>query len=240
VLKITPAGRRVLKGEETPRLLKPAVVRKRAALPTASWEGVDRELFETLRELRRRQAQERSLPPFVVFSDATLRDLARRRPSSPQQFLKAHGIGEKKCAEYSTEFLAEIARHCREFQVEMDVAVANEERPSRVQALAAASGSAAKKQAFELFKQGKSIDEVQQRIGRARSTTTDYLCEHIELEGICDASFWLDEAVCSQVQQAAGEVGAERLKPIFEALNGTVPYDQIRIALACLRQAGKT
>ncbi len=102
VLHVTPGGRRVLKGEVTPQLLKPADRKRREAREQkavlTSWEGVDRGLFEELRTLRRRKADERGLPPFIVFSDATLRDLARRRPSTPESLLEVHGIGERKSA----------------------------------------------------------------------------------------------------------------------------------------------
>jgi ATP-dependent DNA helicase RecQ len=236
VLTITAEGRRVLRGELTPRLLKAAVRAKRSAAVPASWEGVDRGLFEALRDYRRRKADERHLAPFLLFSDETLRDMARRRPSTRERLLQVHGVGEKKCAEYGHELLDEIGRYCDTQHLERDVAQpASPARPRRAEG---SSGSAAKRRAFELFKQGQSLEAVQQTIDRARSTTIDYLCEHIELEGICDASFWLDEGVCQRVQQVATQVGADRMKPIFDALGGTVPYDEIRIALACLRQAG--
>lgn len=236
VLSIPAAGKRVLRGEETPRLLKPALRSRKKSVEPASWEGVDRGLFEYLRSLRLEKARQRGVAPFVLFSDETLRDLARRRPSTLDRLLDVHGIGQKKSAEHGEELLQEIGRYCRERDVPQDVAVAAAPRGVRLEP---SSGSAAKRQAFELFKQGKSIEEVQRAISRAASTTTEYLCEHIELEGICDASFWLDESIVRGVQAAADQHGAERLRPIFEALGGAVPYEQIRIALACLRQAGR-
>ena len=113
VLRLTPAGRQVLRGEVTPQLLKPAKQQsKRESRATReSWEGVDRELFELLRAYRRRQAEERGVPPYVVFSDATLRDLARRHPTNHDELLTIHGIGAKKSAEYGDDLLREIAAY---------------------------------------------------------------------------------------------------------------------------------
>jgi ATP-dependent DNA helicase RecQ len=121
VLRLTESGWRVLRGELTPQLLKPAqrTRRKKGSADSAidsraareSWEGVDRDLFEALRRYRRRKADERSVPPFIVFSDATLRDLARHRPSTLHQLSGIHGIGEKKLAEYGAELLAEINQY---------------------------------------------------------------------------------------------------------------------------------
>jgi ATP-dependent DNA helicase RecQ len=114
VLKVTGKGRRVLKGKELPLLLEPA--KKRAApKPPArldSWEGVDRDLFEELRKLRRKLAQERSMPAYIVFSDAALRDMARKRPCTPSEFLGISGVGDKKLEQYGEVTLNLIRRYC--------------------------------------------------------------------------------------------------------------------------------
>ena len=114
VLEVTEKGWRVLKGKETPRLLKPTIRPVKA--PTAaqdSWEGVDRGLFETLRSLRREIADKKGVPAFIVFGDATLRDMARQRPSTPEDFLKISGVGEKKLREYGTVFLESIEEYLK-------------------------------------------------------------------------------------------------------------------------------
>ncbi len=111
VLQLTEAGWQVLRGELTPRLLKPAGRKERQKQSRAaleSWDGVDRDLFEQLRAFRRRKAEERAVPPFIVFSDATLRDLARVRPTTLDQLPSIHGIGAKKIAEYGADLLALI------------------------------------------------------------------------------------------------------------------------------------
>ena len=114
VLKVTEKGRRVLKGIELPLLLEPA--KKRAApKPPAKgdlWEGVDRDLFEELRKLRRKLAQERSMPAYIVFSDAALRDMARKRPCTPSEFLRISGVGDKKLEQYGEVMLNLIRRYC--------------------------------------------------------------------------------------------------------------------------------
>jgi len=111
VLRLTPAGWQLLRGEVTPQLLKPAQQKSRREARTTldSWEGVDRTLFDRLRTYRRDKSHERGVPPYVVFSDATLRDLARRQPTSEEELLAVHGIGAKKCAEYGDDILREIA-----------------------------------------------------------------------------------------------------------------------------------
>ncbi|MFP6768845.1 MAG: DNA helicase RecQ, partial [Planctomycetaceae bacterium] len=112
VLVVTELGRTLLTGEVTPRLLKPTKSTK-AARPRKSradddWEGVDRELFERLRGLRRQLADEKSVPAYVVFGDASLRDMARSKPATPAEFLEVHGVGQKRAADYGEVFLAAI------------------------------------------------------------------------------------------------------------------------------------
>ncbi len=113
VLRITDKGRRMLKGREQPLLLEAA--KKKLPKPVIekdSWAGVDRELFEQLRRLRRKLAQQHSVPAYIVFSDATLRGLARKRPLTPAALLGISGIGMKKLEQYGEEVLSEIRRYC--------------------------------------------------------------------------------------------------------------------------------
>jgi ATP-dependent DNA helicase RecQ len=255
VLKVTAGGRRVLKGEVTPQLLKPADRKRREAreqkAALTSWEGVDRGLFEELRSLRRRKADERGLPPFIIFSDATLRDMARRRPSTPESLLEVHGIGERKSAQYGDDFLKQIADYCQRCNLATDTGATTLPREARSAAgprlvvepqlvvegkpAAAAPVSGAKKQSFDLFAKGETPDAVAKATNRSRSTVVGYLREYIEREGIIDPGQWLDLGTFKQICLAADEPGIEKLKPIFEALEGKVSYDEIGIALACLR-----
>ncbi len=110
VLKLNEASLEVLRGERTVWLVpvKSKTVRTSKA-EAESWEGVDRDLFERLRELRTALASERNVPPYVIFSDASLRDMARVQPTSDAEFLRVHGVGEKKLADLGPAFLECIA-----------------------------------------------------------------------------------------------------------------------------------
>lgn len=122
VLQLTESGWELLRGEGTPRLLKPVERRKKKSKSVAdSWNGVDRPLFDRLRELRCEYAIEASVPAYVIFSDAALRDMARRRPSTREGFLQVRGVGEKKCADYGDDFVGQIVEYCEGTGVMMDV-----------------------------------------------------------------------------------------------------------------------
>jgi ATP-dependent DNA helicase RecQ len=121
LLKLTPTGRAILKGQGQPRLLKPAEKPAKVAKVAAeSWEGVDKGLYEELRKLRRRIADRKSVPAYIVFGDAALRDMARMRPASDQSFLLVRGVGEAKCAQYADEFLKVIRDYCQANSLKTD------------------------------------------------------------------------------------------------------------------------
>jgi len=238
VLGVSAEGWRVLRGEVVPRLLKPAEEKKKkeAKISVVSWEGVDRGLFDHLRALRREKAIARGLPPYLIFSDATLRTLARVRPSDAAGFISIHGVGQRKAHEYSADFLQAIANYRAQNGLAMDDAAAAarpEERPPPLEN----SASAAKRRAFEMFAEGRSIDDVCQAVGRARSTATEYLADFIASHGIVDASAWIDDEKLARIRAAVGQHGLDKLKPLFEALGGEIDYAELRVACACLRNA---
>ena len=239
ILKVTPDGREVLRGQKTPRLLKPAAKSKVAAAPRSRksfTEGMDAELFETLRQLRRKLAEERGVPPFVVFGDVTLQDLARRRPTTADGFRQAHGVGDRKAKQYADVFTAAIAGYCTTHDVAANVDVADESAPPHtLETLTTTSKTASKLAAETLFREGRSIDEVMQQTGRARSTVSQYLAEFLARDGRSSPEPWVEERLFAEIITAAEHVGGERLKPIFDRLNGAASYDDIRICLACLQ-----
>ncbi|MGH7279679.1 MAG: HRDC domain-containing protein, partial [Candidatus Rokuibacteriota bacterium] len=80
-----------------------------SATATPAGDG-DEGLFAALRALRREIAEERGLPPYIVFSDASLREMARLRPRTPAAFLGVKGVGEWKAGAFGERFLGAIAR----------------------------------------------------------------------------------------------------------------------------------
>ena len=115
---VTARGRRVLQGEESAALTR-TVARPahspRPARPTvpAGPGGAtsDQDLFEVLRALRRTMAEERGIPPYLIFSDASLREMARERPASAETFLQIKGVGLRKLQELGPRFLECIREH---------------------------------------------------------------------------------------------------------------------------------
>src|SRR5690606_7422676 len=184
------------------------------------WTGVDRGLFEALRAMRREIAEARQAPAYTVFSDSTLRDLARLRPTQRRHLLRVRGIGESKADQFGEAVLRVIAEHCREHELSTD-----EAPPAPAPALRTPGqrkASAAKRHAFELFRQGESVEAVMEIVQRARGTVGEYLCEFIHEERPTSIDAWVDRATQARILEAADATGGERLKPIHEHLGGTV------------------
>jgi ATP-dependent DNA helicase RecQ len=118
VLQLTAAGVALLKdaGAEPDLQLarQKAPVKDRAPrrsrVEAQSWEGVDRALFDELRALRLSLARERGVPPYVIFHDTTLRELARLRPSTLAELQQVYGIGARKAEDLGGAILAAIAQ----------------------------------------------------------------------------------------------------------------------------------
>jgi ATP-dependent DNA helicase RecQ len=118
VLRLTAPGIALLKDagshpalslarQRMPRRDDPKRGRERHA--GISWEGVDRSLFEVLRGVRLDIARERGVPPYVIFHDTTLREMARTKPRSESELRTVYGVGERKAADLGPRFLAAIA-----------------------------------------------------------------------------------------------------------------------------------
>jgi len=111
-LQLTALAGPVLKGERTVALVKYRTPEEKKAAapvlkPAAASDG-DPDLFEHLRAVRKRLADEHDIPAFVVFSDKTLRDMAAKVPQNGVEFRQVHGVGEAKLEAYGSVFLREI------------------------------------------------------------------------------------------------------------------------------------
>lgn len=118
VLSLNEASWQVLRGERTVQVsasIKPVQGRK-GAKPAVVASSAGNRLFEALRSLRKRLADEAGMPPYIVFNDASLWDMAQRQPSTLQQFSTIVGVGQAKLARYGDQFVALISTQVSESQ----------------------------------------------------------------------------------------------------------------------------
>jgi ATP-dependent DNA helicase RecQ len=112
VLQLTDKGQSALKKRESIHLTTPAAVPK-PVKHRAGEISCDEALFERLRRLRKKLADKRGVPPYIVFSDVSLRQMARYYPSNEKEFARINGVGERKLKEFGSLFITEIAAYRR-------------------------------------------------------------------------------------------------------------------------------
>ncbi len=231
VLKLTPASWAIMKGQQTVKLIqrsKPSAAKPdKGTLPADS----DPELFELLRQLRRQHAMRLGVPPYQIFTDATLAEFARSRPTSPERMRLVSGVGDVKLRDFGDAFLKAIASFARERGLTTDLSPSRDPRPSPPPPTKL---TAAKQMSFALFRDGAAIEDVLHRTKLTRATIADHLAEYILREKPESIFHWVPEAVCERVAAAAEQHGTGRLKPIFLALNEEVDYESIRAVVAFL------
>jgi ATP-dependent DNA helicase RecQ len=238
VLLLNDESWRVMKGQRKVNLVRPkaelartrgrGVFENEAESDSDVWEGVDRGLFEHLRELRKQIASEQSVPAYVVFNDRTLMELARVRPTTPELFGRIRGVGERKREAYGARMLEAIAAYCNATGLSHDAPAAGlseqgDKKPARI--------SAARAAAAELFAEGADLDEVARQTGRARSTISQYLVEWIRQTAPVSVSPWVEDATYRRITDAI-KPDDGGLKPLYDRLQGEVSYDAIRLVVA--------
>jgi ATP-dependent DNA helicase RecQ len=233
VLKLNERAWAVMRGQQTVQLLQPRTKVRKTRFDEESWEGVDRGLFDVLRKLRRQIADQRGVPPFVLFSDATLREMARMHPGSTNALLRVRGIGERKAADLGEQFLAEIASYCDAHGLELNNSTGEKQERSRP--AESRKPNEAKAAAFEMFAQGESLQQVAAQTERAPSTACGYLVEFIHSRKPERVDSWVDDEAYRKIEEAAKDLGTVYLRPIYERLKEKATYDQIRIVIAHLQ-----
>ncbi len=176
----------------------------------------------------------------MVFSDRSLAEMAIFYPQSTESFTTIHGVGGRKLAQYGEPFLAVIRAYCAERGLQ--------ERPKTPAAAAArepiAPGSRTE-EVGRLFTAGHSAAEIQALFGVTQGTVVQHLARCV-LAGHRFAPDRIRELSAltakdqARVLAAFATHGTERLKPVFEALGETIPYDELhilRMVALCRQQA---
>ncbi|HEX3719091.1 MAG TPA: DNA helicase RecQ [Verrucomicrobiae bacterium] len=113
-LELTDEGRAALRQRKSIVLTQPIAApaeKEKERVPRSGEITCDEELFERLRQLRKTLADARNVPAYIIFSDVSLRQMARHYPANEEQFARINGVGEKKLKEFGASFLSEITAY---------------------------------------------------------------------------------------------------------------------------------
>ncbi|KAA0546728.1 DNA helicase RecQ [Bacillus sp. BGMRC 2118] len=214
-----------LTNESKPVLLGEKQIYRKAAARKRETVVVDDELFTLLRAARKEISTEENIPPFVVFSDRTLRELCEIKPLTMEELLHVKGIGEQKRERYGEKVLTIIHEYVKEFGVSRKrdpiVTTKKDTKPSFLET-------------YHLYTEGKSLKKIAKIRELSLITIQNHLVQSAE-EGLFTT--WEDiftEEEEALIIEKALETGAEKLKPIKELLPSEIDYFQIKMVLTKL------
>ena len=223
-LYVTDKGRRFLDERETLTLarISPA--------PARDGGAPDPDLYELLRALRKKIADDMNVPAFVVFGDATLRQLATHRPLDRDSFLRIKGVGQSKLDQFGDAFISAIRDH----------SPARADGPQAgVSVAASPTRGATHLHTLELVREGSNIAE----IAAARGISQRTVLTHLEKLADDGESFDITHILPPQhrymrMASALRNTDDGRLKPAADRLGGRYSYEELRLVRLHLRQSG--
>lgn len=230
-LKLTAAAYAVFKGEPVYGLLPERQPTPTTATVSADYDG---ELFNLLRTKRTELAQETAVPPYIIFSDRALVEMATYFPQSEASFGNMYGVGQAKVEKYAAQFLPIIHDYCADKGLEERAQVAVVSSPAR-RIASSAGGKSRMEEVVELFNQGQSVVDLMAVYNVKQSTIVSHLYKGYQAGLPLRASDELLELVtCTaelrqQALAAFTEHGPDFLRPIFDALKEQVSFDDLHL-----------
>ncbi|MGC3959616.1 MAG: DNA helicase RecQ [Verrucomicrobiota bacterium] len=229
VVEITDEGMAVLKLRRKVTLTKPVAASEPAKEKHRAGEiACDEALFEKLRALRKQLADERSVPSYIIFSDVSLRQMARLYPTSDKDFARISGVGEKKLREFGATFMAEVAAHLQTnarqiFADDSFTAPAALPPPQRSKLTDTV------RETLHFFRQGKSVADIARIRGFKDSTIYTHLEEAIRVGETVNLNSLLDTQAQHDIGAAFTRFGFGNLMGAAESLGGRYNHGQLRI-----------
>jgi ATP-dependent DNA helicase RecQ len=213
---------------------------EKAGSSTSALDSESDGLFQHLRDLRKRLADEQGIPPYMVFPDNALRAMAQQRPQSRKQFAHIPGVGSHKLEAYFTSFTAEIRQYCTTHNLDM-MDIDEEPQPVPVQkreyTQIVNTNIPTRQLTLDMYRQGMSVEEIARARNLTRGTIMGYLSEFVESGEIVDIERLVSPGHYDIIADTLRRVGGDTLRPIKDILGEEYSYDEIRVVRAFMRQA---
>jgi ATP-dependent DNA helicase RecQ len=231
-LALTPAGDEVLRNRTPITLTKQIDIAGQKEKPRAGAIECDEPLFEQMRALRRKLADERDVPAYVIFSDVSLREMARNYPTTPSEFRRIPGVGEQKLKDFAQPFLSEIRTYLatnprREFLDGSGSLLRR--RRSRL--------NESEAETLRRFQRGQSVDEIARARGFVQSTIYGHLAAAIELGKIPERDRFFTTTQEREIAAAFHRVSDGKLVDVSALLGNRYDIGLLRIFRAFAARA---
>jgi ATP-dependent DNA helicase RecQ len=219
-IRLTSLAKKVLfEGEKVQLTTVQKINIEKQEIKETKSKSVANSLFETLRKLRYEISKEESVPAYVIFSDAALRQMETERPMSENELLAIDGVGKAKLEKYGDAFIKAII----DFQKSKVVRKKKE--------------ATTYKETLELYKNGFSVEEIAQKRKLGLSTIMSHLAK-LYVDGVdIDLDSFISKEEVSQIAEAQIKLESPNaLKPYFDYFEEKIDYGKIRLALAVLEK----
>jgi ATP-dependent DNA helicase RecQ len=186
-------------------------------------------LFTILRTLRKQIADEQQVPPYVIFPDKSLMDMAEKRPQNLREFEDVYGVGSNKRDKYGQVFLEAI----RNFSQQQGLATSSASFP--VPNLANVP-SYSQMQTWELHRQGLTVQAVANARGMSPNTITGHIVELMDMGREVDINLLVESERQQAIVHAIEVIGDEKLRAIYDFLQEVYTFEEIKLVRAWWRQ----
>ncbi|APD07251.1 DNA helicase [Flavobacteriaceae bacterium UJ101] len=221
ILKLTDFSKKVLFEKEHVQLSQAISYKEKTKTTKAKVEKKKSktDLYERLRLLRLKIAKEEDVPAYIVFNDATLKDMEQKRPMTDEAFLEVEGIGKHKLEKYGYDFITEI------------IAFHKEKKGTRKKA-----GDTVLK-TYELYQKGFSMEDISVERGLSIPTIFSHIIKLYQESKKIEVHDFISEYELEEIKKAKKELKNPRqLKPYFEYFNEQMDYFTIRFGLEVLKK----
>jgi ATP-dependent DNA helicase RecQ len=193
-----------------------------------------KDLFNDLKQIRTAFARSENVPPYVVFSDATLIEMATYLPQTVDEMKRISGVGDLKLQKYGGDFLEVILDYCETNQLASRINLKSPKRETKKRTIRDASGQTTYDVSLDMFKSGLSIPEIAESRGMAVSTIETHLVRFIGSgEVILDDLVHVDKI--EEIRNAIVRLNAGfAVAPVKEFLGENYSYGEIRAVLATM------
>ena len=234
---LTEKSEAVLRGNASVELFKVTIKedkKEKASLVSNVSHPYLKDLFDDLKRVRTAFARSENVPPYVVFSDATLVEFATYLPQTEQEMRRISGVGELKMEKYGADFLQEIKNYCRINNLESRISLKSPKRETKARTKRDADGKTSWDISLDMFNSGLSIEQIAETRELSKGTIEMHLIRFIQSGEISLEDLVLFSKI-EPIKNAIVQLNAGfAVAPVKEVLGENYSYAEIRAVMATL------
>lgn len=237
VLKLTQKGTDVLYGKSEATAISRQTKARTGHGPDTASSGHDEALFEKLRFLRKEIASTHGVPPYIIFSDKTLREICLHLPETLQEMRQISGVGDQKLEQHGESFISVVREYLKEHPETEKAANSGGDLPmlTRTRQPKGKKGETVE-ETYVLFRGGMSLEDIAKHRNLAPSTIASHLDQLIRSGRDIDIDRLVDPVKRDEIAEFFRFSELLALGPVIEHFAGKVSYEEARIVRAWLER----